>query len=244
MRFNSVFKGLITILSISLLRNLHLSQSVSGITRSFSQVKVIHPISLGQEACSRNLRPIWHVCSTAFCPTLKTFSVKRTFCQYFKNFLVTAPSFRTTKGKIDTLLNFQIFLISRAKLSYFINILSHQYWRGYGSREPLCLLLVFFCSPYLRTLYQVCCSLLISKGKTNPLQAWTGPEGPRILRLPDISRQSSHEDGKFVRPTHCPPLSPRKYSWYSLILEAESTPGRLLIYTFNNVCVIMTDKMH
>ena len=39
-----------------------------------------------------------------------------------------------------------------------------------------------------------------------------------------ISGQSAHEDGK-VSPTHRRPLSPRKYSWYSFLLEAESTQG-------------------
>ena len=39
-----------------------------------------------------------------------------------------------------------------------------------------------------------------------------------------ISRQSAHEGGK-VSPTHRPPLPPRRYSWYSFLLEAESTPG-------------------
>jgi hypothetical protein len=40
-----------------------------------------------------------------------------------------------------------------------------------------------------------------------------------------ISRQSAHEGGKVVSPTHRPPLPPRKYSWYSFLLEAESTQG-------------------
>jgi hypothetical protein len=40
-----------------------------------------------------------------------------------------------------------------------------------------------------------------------------------------ISRQSARKGGKVVRPTHRPPLSPRKYFWYSFLLEAESTPG-------------------
>jgi len=39
-----------------------------------------------------------------------------------------------------------------------------------------------------------------------------------------ISRQSAHEGGKVVRPTQRPPLPPRKYSWYSFLLEAQSTP--------------------
>ena len=40
-----------------------------------------------------------------------------------------------------------------------------------------------------------------------------------------ISRQSAHEVGKVVSPTHRPPLPPRKYSWHSFLLEAESTPS-------------------
>jgi len=35
-----------------------------------------------------------------------------------------------------------------------------------------------------------------------------------------ISRQSAHEVGKFVSRMHRPPLPPRKYSWYSFLLEA------------------------
>jgi len=62
------------------------------------------------------------------------------------------------------------------------------------------------------------------KGKAIPLQAWTGPEGTRRLRFPDV-RQSAHEGGKVVSPMHQPPLPLRKYSWYSFLLEAESTPG-------------------
>jgi hypothetical protein len=40
-----------------------------------------------------------------------------------------------------------------------------------------------------------------------------------------ISRQSAHAGGKVVSPTHRPPLPPRKFSWYSFLLDAESTPG-------------------
>ena len=40
-----------------------------------------------------------------------------------------------------------------------------------------------------------------------------------------ISRQSANEGGKVVSPSHRPLFTPRKYSWYSFLLEAESTPG-------------------
>jgi hypothetical protein len=54
------------------------------------------------------------------------------------------------------------------------------------------------------------------KGKAIPVK---DPEGSQI------SRQSAYEGGKIVRPTHQPPLPPVEYSWYSFLLEAESTPG-------------------
>ena len=61
-----------------------------------------------------------------------------------------------------------------------------------------------------------------SKGKAITVQAWTGPDGFRRLRLPDF-KQSAHEGGKVVSPTHRPPLPRRKYSRHSFLLEAEST---------------------
>jgi hypothetical protein len=49
--------------------------------------------------------------------------------------------------------------------------------------------------------------------------------GFQEVEAPRISRQSSHEGCNVVSPTHRPPLPPRRYSWYSFLLEAESTPG-------------------
>ena len=66
------------------------------------------------------------------------------------------------------------------------------------------------------------CSKKSVKGKAIPLQALRVPRG----RGSQISRQWVHEGCKFVSPTHRPSLPSRKYSWYSFLLEAESTPGR------------------
>jgi hypothetical protein len=53
----------------------------------------------------------------------------------------------------------------------------------------------------------------------------------QALRLPggrgsQIQRQLAHEGGKFVRPTHWPPLARSKHSSYSFLLEAVSIPGQ------------------
>ena len=61
-------------------------------------------------------------------------------------------------------------------------------------------------------------------GKSVPLQAWSGPESSRKLRFPDFMT-TAQDGGKVVSLTHRPHLPPRKYTWYSFLLEAESTPG-------------------
>jgi len=45
------------------------------------------------------------------------------------------------------------------------------------------------------------------KGKSVPLQAWTGPEGSRKLRFPDFVKTAQDGD-KVVSLTHRPPLLP------------------------------------
>jgi hypothetical protein len=46
------------------------------------------------------------------------------------------------------------------------------------------------------------------KSKAIPLQAWTGPDVSRNLRLPDFKTTSD----KVVSFTHRPPVPPKKYS--------------------------------
>jgi hypothetical protein len=58
-------------------------------------------------------------------------------------------------------------------------------------------------------------------GKAVPLQAWSGPEGSRKLRFPDF--MTTPQDG--CQPYSPAAFTPRIYTWYSFLLEAESTPG-------------------
>jgi len=46
------------------------------------------------------------------------------------------------------------------------------------------------------------------KGKSVPLQAWSGPEGSRKLRFPDYMT-TAQDGGKFVSRTNRPLLPPR-----------------------------------
>ena len=67
---------------------------------------------------------------------------------------------------------------------------------------------------------QQCSYLLhIKKGKAVPLQAWSGPEGCRKLRFPDFMTTAE--------PYASVAFTARKYTWYSFLLEVESTPGPL-----------------
>ena len=54
---------------------------------------------------------------------------------------------------------------------------------------------------------QVSNSHTFVKGKAIRLQAWSGPEGSRNLKLPDLVT-SAQDGGKVVSLTHRPPLPP------------------------------------
>jgi len=59
--------------------------------------------------------------------------------------------------------------------------------------------------------------------KAVPLQARKGPEGSRKLRFPDFV--TTAQGGGRLSALRTGRLYSRKYSWYSFLLEAKSTPG-------------------
>ena len=63
------------------------------------------------------------------------------------------------------------------------------------------------------------------KGKAIAVQAWISREGSRRLRLPDFKTVSTWR-WKGCQPYALVAFS--WYSWYSFLLEAESTPGPLV----------------
>jgi len=58
----------------------------------------------------------------------------------------------------------------------------------------------------------------------SPITGPRCPEGSRKLRFPDYVTMAQ-DGGKVVSLTHQPLFTPRKYSRYSFLLQAESTPG-------------------
>jgi len=57
------------------------------------------------------------------------------------------------------------------------------------------------------TVHLEVCTFIKLKGKTVPLQAWSGPEGSRNLRFPDFMT-TTQDGGKVVSLKHRPPLPP------------------------------------
>ena len=62
----------------------------------------------------------------------------------------------------------------------------------------------FFIMFYYALMYTRCKGK--GKGKSVPLQVWSGPEGDKKLRFPDYMT-TAQDVGKFVSLTHRPPLS-------------------------------------
>jgi hypothetical protein len=74
-------------------------------------------------------------------------------------------------------------------------------------------------------LYGSCVYVYKYKGKrkVTPLQAWTGPEDSRRLRFPHFKTIGTWM-WQGCQPYAPTTFTPRKYSWYYFLLQAEQTP--------------------
>jgi hypothetical protein len=63
------------------------------------------------------------------------------------------------------------------------------------------------------------------KGKAIPVTGRGGPLGCETPRLPHFLDNRPTDGGEVVSLTRWPPFTPEEDSWYSFLLEAESTLG-------------------
>jgi hypothetical protein len=69
------------------------------------------------------------------------------------------------------------------------------------------------------------CAFRQVKGKAIPVTGRGGLWVCETLRLPHVLDTRLTDDGEVVSLTRRPPFTPQEDSWYSFLLEAESTPG-------------------
>jgi hypothetical protein len=65
----------------------------------------------------------------------------------------------------------------------------------------------------------------VKKGKAIPVTGREGPQGFEMSRFPYFLENTLTDGGKVVSLTRRPPFITQEDSWYSFLLEAESTPG-------------------
>ena len=83
------------------------------------------------------------------------------------------------------------------------NIKLYKMWKVQGQFEQRSLFR-FHIAVKIKCVYN---KLIKGKGKSVPLQAWSGPEGSRKLRFSDFMT-TAQDSGKVVSLTHRPPLPP------------------------------------
>jgi hypothetical protein len=96
-----------------------------------------------------------------------------------------------------------------------LNRIENEYPKNFN-REILKLFCSGFCKLY---------GTYIELSKATPATGRGGPQGCETSRFPHFLDNRLTDGGKVVSLTRRPPLTPPKYSWYSFLLEAESTPG-------------------
>jgi hypothetical protein len=88
------------------------------------------------------------------------------------------------------------------------------------------LLLPFVFLPLLSlSLHTPSPNIVQHKGEAIPVTGRAGPQGCETSRLPHVLPNRLTDDGEVVSLTRRPPFTLQEDSWYSFLLEAESTPG-------------------
>jgi len=95
-------------------------------------------------------------------------------------------------------------------LNQFIRYIN--FFHSFSSIKPFLYSFTSHASVFLTVRYSCPYANNKGKGKAVLLQAWSGPEGSRMLRFPDFMTMAQ-DGGKVVSLTHRPPLLP------------ENTPG-------------------
>jgi hypothetical protein len=77
----------------------------------------------------------------------------------------------------------------------------------------------------MENVYQSAMQMVKGKGNANPVTGRGGPYGSETSRLPHFLDNWLKVGGEVDSLTRRPPFTPQEDSWYSFLLEAESTPG-------------------
>jgi hypothetical protein len=72
---------------------------------------------------------------------------------------------------------------------------------------------------------RICINITVGKYKGIPVAGRGDPYGCEMLRLPHFVDSRLTDGGEVVSLTRRPSFTPQEDSWYSFLLEAESTPG-------------------
>jgi hypothetical protein len=89
--------------------------------------------------------------------------------------------------------------------------------------ENICLILHINNLAMYLSMWLFYCAL--KKGKAIPVTGHGGPWGCEKSRFPHFLHNWLTDGGKVVSLTLRPPFTPQEDSWYSYLLQAESTPG-------------------
>jgi hypothetical protein len=95
---------------------------------------------------------------------------------------------------------------------------------------PSTKMLVYYLSypmttPKFSLIYHPPNHLMLCKAKAVPVTGHEGPYGCETLRLPHFLDSRLTDGGEVFSLTRRPPFTSQEDSWYSFLLEAESTPG-------------------